>query len=229
VTVTIVNGHRVCQAEAVFRRRPLYLFADLAHAGYVHPLKWSNDFVWFSTDDEAGEIMRGGIPSDTPWGEVQSLRLSAPGIVEYETPSHGGFWVRPDLAERITKRFEFTPTIGATWWEEDCHAALVVLAIPHAFPRAAVRSAARFVNSWRKDDAAVWAARWMVDFPAYAKLWRNTSARASAHWDWINHLDGPRYARAARLWAHLSRGRRLRGVSAYDGRWTLNFVEAGAR
>ena len=74
MTVTIVNGHRVCQAEAVFRRRPLYLFADLAHAGYVHPLKWSNDFVWFSTDDEAGEIIHGVAPRGGVGGHPDDSR-----------------------------------------------------------------------------------------------------------------------------------------------------------
>ncbi|WP_138985802.1 DUF7007 domain-containing protein [Pseudomonas putida] len=57
----------------------------------------------------------------TPWGIYSEKDIVAPGIIWYETPSHGGYWLSPERQVQMEK------IAGTTqeWFEEDCEAAKV--------------------------------------------------------------------------------------------------------
>ncbi len=73
--------------------------------------------------------------TSTPWGMSQTFKQIAPGVIRYDTASHGGYHV--DL-ERLLQMPEplrsFTPWAGANWYEEDCDWCIVALAFPQLFP-----------------------------------------------------------------------------------------------
>lgn len=75
----------------------------------------------------------------TPWGQSDFVDVIAPGITFYGTSSHGGFLLSPErLAEMpACLRKRSTGYCPANWFEEDCEAALVILAFPQFFPERA--------------------------------------------------------------------------------------------
>mgnify|MGYP003452830810 CR=1 FL=1 len=72
----------------------------------------------------------------SPWGAIQTRREIAPGIVRVTTASHGGIWLAADRLAQMPSGFVRPSAYhdGLEWFEEDCEAALVILAFPAAFP-----------------------------------------------------------------------------------------------
>lgn len=71
----------------------------------------------------------------TPWGHPDTVKEIAPGIIRYDTPSHGGYYVSPERVLTMPKPLrEFKPFAGPNWYEEDCDWAIVALAFPQFFP-----------------------------------------------------------------------------------------------
>jgi hypothetical protein len=76
-------------------------------------------------------------PTSTPWGEPQSVTPLGYGAFFISTASHGGFYVPPELLEKVPGSFKFNSYGGQGyngWFEEDCDAALLVVALPELFP-----------------------------------------------------------------------------------------------
>lgn len=80
----------------------------------------------------------------TIWGEAQTARQVAPGIMEYETASHGGFHV--SRAELATLPEALRLADG--WYEEDCDCALLMLARPELFSPESVALAHSSARRW---------------------------------------------------------------------------------
>jgi hypothetical protein len=82
------------------------------------------------------------IPVITPWGESDDKKKYADGIVWYDTPTHGGFWISEKrLAEMPSGARSFRPWAGTGWYEEDCDWVIAVLAFPEHFPKEEVAQA----------------------------------------------------------------------------------------
>ena len=67
----------------------------------------------------------------SPWGGVHYQCDIAPGIAVVSTSSHGGVWLSPERASALpawarTVASDYCPK--PTWWEEDCEAAVPILA-----------------------------------------------------------------------------------------------------
>ena len=67
----------------------------------------------------------------TPWGEAQTVKEWAPGIVEVSTASHGGFYISPIHMEKMIKWP--SPFLKNEWYEEDCDASYVFASFPELF------------------------------------------------------------------------------------------------
>ncbi len=92
----------------------------------------------------------------TPWGRPDFTREIAPGIVRYDTPSHGGFYVSPERVAEMPKSLRdfqpFTKTSGpGRWFEEDIDWTIVALAFPQFFEQDVVRFAGNALKSYRPD------------------------------------------------------------------------------
>ena len=72
---------------------------------------------------------------ETPWGAVQTSKHVAPGIIRYDTASHGGYYVAPEMVMTMPPPLRnIVPFAGKGWYEEDCDWCIVVLAFPTLFP-----------------------------------------------------------------------------------------------
>ena len=92
------------------------------------------------------------IPTQTPWGKPDSIREIAPGIVRFDTPSHGGYWLSPERVAEMPKPLrEFKPFAGANWYEEDADWAIVCLAFPQHFPDDAIFAALTTVKHYKPE------------------------------------------------------------------------------
>lgn len=89
------------------------------------------------TIEQATETRRrSGRRRQTPWGlSDDAPTIFADGIEFYTTPSHGGFLVATERLAQMPAELRKTDLryCGASWFEEDCEATLVVLAFPDAF------------------------------------------------------------------------------------------------
>jgi hypothetical protein len=78
-----------------------------------------------------------GVPhtyGPTPWGEADYYAAIAEGIAFYGTPSHGGFCLSEERLQQMPAYLRDARTRNTgPWFEEDCEAALVVLAFPEEF------------------------------------------------------------------------------------------------
>lgn len=73
-------------------------------------------------------------PAYTPWGQPQSTRQIVPGIVRFDTASHGGYWVDAGRWRDFCARFPAVKLYaGPQWFEEDEDWAWVVMAWPEVF------------------------------------------------------------------------------------------------
>lgn len=72
--------------------------------------------------------------SYTPWGHAQSCKEIAPGILLYETASHGGMQLSSERVAAMPPILrDIEPFAGPGWYEEDCDLGLVMLAFPECF------------------------------------------------------------------------------------------------
>ena len=91
-------------------------------------------------------------PTHTPWGIADSVTEIAPGIIRYDTPSHGGYWLSPERVAEMPKPLrEFTPWAGPGWFEEDCDWAVVALAFPQFFPEDAIPAALKTLQRYKPE------------------------------------------------------------------------------
>lgn len=97
--------------------------------------------------------------NSSPWGQVQNVKTYADGIDFISTAGHGGFKLSPARQREIKALFEFDTFAGGAWYEEDCDAALVVIAFPEFFKPDQVSQAASMVagNARYYKAASVWA------------------------------------------------------------------------
>jgi len=88
----------------------------------------------------------------TPWGASDSSEQIAPGIVFYGTPSHGGYHLSRGRVALLPKVLRGgVDGYQPEWWEEDCCAALVVLAFPECFPEASYVPALECAERWHPE------------------------------------------------------------------------------
>lgn len=87
--------------------------------------------------------------TETPWGPSSETETTviADGIISYTTPSHGGFHLSEARQKVIQKRFPDFKTFGngTAWFEEDCDAAVVMVAFPEAFSETNVKHAEKMI------------------------------------------------------------------------------------
>jgi len=84
----------------------------------------------------------------TPWGPAERTEQVAPGIVFFSTASHGGYRLSQTRLAEMPDYLRDARHITGPWFEEDCEAALVVLAFPEDFPEGAADRAAESVARW---------------------------------------------------------------------------------
>lgn len=76
-------------------------------------------------------------PIHTPWGVPQGApEVLAPGIVSYETASHGGIWLDPEHNAKVPQAWRdasFGGLAAGGWYEEDCDWCIPALVFPAAF------------------------------------------------------------------------------------------------
>lgn len=86
--------------------------------------------------------------TSTPWGPSQETTRIARGITFYSTAGHGGFKLSAGRNAIIRKEVK-DRTWGLRghdgWYEEDCDAALVVMAFPEHFSAQQIQNAAQMV------------------------------------------------------------------------------------
>lgn len=92
------------------------------------------------------------VPTETPWGPIQTRKEYGEGITFVSTASHGGFYVAPDLNKLIPEERRLATWNGGQgmrgWYEEDCDSCIVVLAFPDRFPAEEVCIATATFNHW---------------------------------------------------------------------------------
>lgn len=80
----------------------------------------------------------------TPWDMSDNMTIYAPGIVCYDTPSHGGFRIDAD-------RLSTMPPLlrnADGWFEEDCEWAKVAIAFPRYFTAHERKHARKTIEQW---------------------------------------------------------------------------------
>ena len=85
--------------------------------------------------------------ANTPWGISDSSERIAPGIMRYDTPSHGGFHLS---AKRQAEMPEALRVEGG-WYEEDCDWALVILGFPQFFSKEDSEAAKESARTWNTE------------------------------------------------------------------------------
>ena len=83
----------------------------------------------------------------TPWGTADHVEELFDGAKRVSTPSHGG--IRLTAARNAEMPDALRVADG--WYEEDCEAALVIVAFPDHFPDRTVESAKISVRNWFPD------------------------------------------------------------------------------
>jgi uncharacterized protein DUF7007 len=92
------------------------------------------------------------VATETPWGPSQSSREIAPGIVRYDTASHGGYYVSPARVASMPKPLrDFKPFAGSCWYEEDVDWCVVALAFPQFWPADAIPAALATLRNYRPE------------------------------------------------------------------------------
>lgn len=88
--------------------------------------------------------MRGDIPASTPWGKPDHIDHVKVGIIEYATPSHGGWWVAPFLRARIPACVQiatYSQQGVRGWFEEDADVSWIIACFPHLFGETKAKAA----------------------------------------------------------------------------------------
>lgn len=74
--------------------------------------------------------------TSSPWGAPDLVEQLAMGIFDVVTPSHGGFYLEPDVNAQVPAAWRaasFNRQAEHGWYEEDCDAVMVVLTFPTVF------------------------------------------------------------------------------------------------
>ena len=95
----------------------------------------------------------------TPWGQSDGQRTIIKGMVDYNTPRHGGIHLAPELVKRLPKfvTTDCNHLHSLTWWEEDCDWAIpfIVFAkeIQATYPAYAedIKIAHRVCKNWHPE------------------------------------------------------------------------------
>ena len=91
------------------------------------------------------------INDPTPWGPAETVATIADGIYFVSTPSHGGFYLKPELNALVPSDWRAASFNGRAqqgWYEEDCDWCMVVLTFPDHF-KAEERAQARGIfDGW---------------------------------------------------------------------------------
>lgn len=96
----------------------------------------------------------------TPWGPSDSKTKHATGITFYTTAGHGGFKISESRRRSMPVCLRDLVTfVGGNWYEEDCDAAIVIVAFPWLFSDEQVADAVEAVQYWRK-----------IEVPAFYEL-----------------------------------------------------------
>lgn len=88
---------------------------------------------------------------NTPWGQSDSSKQIARGIVFYGTPSHGGIHVSPTRLAEMPDYLRNGTWAGEGWFEEDEDWARVAVAFPQFFPEKDVQAATDTLKNWSPD------------------------------------------------------------------------------
>jgi hypothetical protein len=81
----------------------------------------------------------------TPWGRAQVQKRWTDGIYEFETATHGGFYLQPEwnavIPEALIAGSANAEQCRNGWYEEDVDWAIVVLSFPYIFGAKLARQA----------------------------------------------------------------------------------------
>ena len=69
----------------------------------------------------------------TPWGRADGCKHITRGIVQYFTPSHGGYHVSAELLKTMPEYLQQDAYTPLGWFEEDCAWAKVAISFPQYF------------------------------------------------------------------------------------------------
>lgn len=83
---------------------------------------------------------------NSPWGNVETRDMIAPGVVFVSTSSHGGALAAPEAQARIPESLR----TADGWYEEDCELCAVIVTWPEYFDARAVAMARGAVASGRE-------------------------------------------------------------------------------
>jgi hypothetical protein len=92
----------------------------------------------------------------TPWGRADNrVAVGNGGIAFFSTPSHGGYYVPPELRETMPQPYRAHEPFcrQAGWYEEDCDWSAVALSFPHLFGAATLEQA-RATWAWLEQRKA---------------------------------------------------------------------------
>jgi hypothetical protein len=76
------------------------------------------------------------VSATTPWGTAQEAKEIAPGIIRYDTASHGGYFLSKERNAKvpaILKKSTCAEQGLKGWYEEDCDWAIVVYTFKECF------------------------------------------------------------------------------------------------
>ena len=83
--------------------------------------------------------------TSSPWGEIQTQREIAPGILQVTTAGHGGYYVADNLHSRLI--IDRSPWLNSrNWFEEDVDWSFVVLSFRIFFPEELVVAAEKMLK-----------------------------------------------------------------------------------
>lgn len=103
--------------------------------------------------------------TSTPWGVADSSRCIARGIMEYGTPSHGGF----HLSKSRQAQMPAALRLDHGWYEEDCDYARVVLGFPQFFSGEEIAGAMGTVRNWFPDAFEAFTGRTLAPGESHVK------------------------------------------------------------
>jgi hypothetical protein len=86
--------------------------------------------------------------ADTPWGPVETTRLTAPGIATVHTEEHEGFKLSPERNAAIDPRWREE----SGWYEADVKGEIVIVSNPDLFSPGEVEEAHCILRSYHPDE-----------------------------------------------------------------------------
>lgn len=88
-------------------------------------------------------------PKHTPWGAPRRSQEIARGLIFFDCPGHGGYWLAKERERARIDRFPWFKTFsGGPWYEENCDWSVVALTFPENFSDDAIRGAVRTVRAY---------------------------------------------------------------------------------